>query len=88
MLSRHGHHGKRAFKPNNRNSVIKDHLACNRVNLVLKTEINLYSSFTVLENSLSECSAKIHEVLLIKQNKPLLNKKLYGNGCRFLLKIF
>ena len=41
-----------------------------------KTEINLYSSFTVLKKCSSEYSAKIHKAMIIKQSKPLHNKQL------------
>ena len=71
---------------NNRKSAIKDHLQdCESCS---KGEINLHSSFTVLSKCSSEYIPKIHDTLLIKQSKPLLNKQLYANGCSFLLRIF
>ena len=71
---------------NNRKSATMDHLQ--QCKSCFKPEINLYSSFRVLKKCLSEYNAKIHKTLLIKQNKPLLNKRLYENRCSFLLKIF
>ena len=71
---------------NNRTGAIKNHLQ--QYEFCSKTEINLDSSFTVLKKCLSEYDAKIHEALVIKQNKPLLHKQLKANRCSYLLKIF
>ena len=70
----------------NTKSAITDHLQ--QCTSYFKIEINLYSSFTVLKKCSSEYNVKIHKAMFIKQNKPLLIKQLYVNGCSFLLKYF
>ena len=72
----------------NGKSAIKGRLQQRRPTSWSKTEINLYWSFTVLKKCSSEHSAIIHEVLLIRQSKQLLNKQLYADDCSFLLKVF
>ena len=77
---------KRLKFNSNRKRAIKDHLQ--QFKSCSKSETDLYSSFTVLKKCSSEYNAKIHEALLIKQSKPLLNKQPYANVCSFLLKYF
>ena len=66
---------------NNRKTAIKNHLQ--QCKSCSKTKIDFYSSFAVLKKCSFEYNAKIHEALLIIQNKPLLNKQLYMNVCCF-----
>ena len=70
---------------NNRKSAIKDQWQQRKS--CLKREINFILVIYGLKKCSSEYNAKIHEVLSIKQSKPLLNKHLHANGSPFSQKI-
>ena len=68
-----------------RKSAVKDHISCC---VVCANADHLLNSFTVVRKCASEYDTKIHEVLLIKRQKPKLNRQFFGNGSSFFLKIF
>ena len=45
-------------------------------------------SFEILKSHRDSFAAKISEALCIRRSKPRLNKKLFGKGVSYLLKIF
>ena len=67
------------------NSSIKDHIMACTHSSNIKSGLN---SFSIIRQCRSEFHTKIHEALLIKKHRPLLNKQLYAGGASYLLQIF
>ena len=51
------------------------------------SEINL-SNFEIVSKCRTDYETRINEALLIKANKPPLNKQLFNSGASFLLNVF
>ena len=73
------------FNNQSRKRTTKDHVLDRSI--CSGSQHNLASS-NILRNCKNVYDAKVCEALRIKKLKPKLNRRLYANGCSFLLKIF